>query len=155
MKFNLSARGVLCENEKVLFVEYKIDGETYYALPGGSVEIGESLENCVIREFLEETEITVIPKKVILINEFINQKPKYVAESWKNGIHQVEIIFLLERNLESQINNISPKKDFGMTGIKWLSKSELENLTCYPEQEIDWFFEKHENLNLYKTKTKL
>lgn len=152
MKFNLSARGLILENNKVLFVEYEINGGNYFALPGGSVEVGETLSNCVVREFMEETQIFVEPQKLILVNEFINEKPNYVAESWKNGIHQVEAIFLLKRNSNTYPEKFKTKIDFGMKGLKWMSKVDLAKVKYYPEKEIDWFFKNHENENLYCSK---
>jgi len=147
------SRGLLQENGKVLFIEYKIEGETLYSLPGGTIEIGENLEECVIREFLEETGINIKTESLILLNEFISHHPKSVAESWKNGIHQIESIFRVRRNANEETVLTSQYFDAGMIGIKWLKPSELEKVTYYPEMPVKWFFlESQKDSNLYKTK---
>ncbi|MCB9225822.1 MAG: NUDIX domain-containing protein [Chitinophagales bacterium] len=151
MLLNNSSRGLLIENNKVLFVEYNIKGETYFSLPGGTLEVGEKLEECVKREFLEETGINIEVEYLILLNEFINHNPKAVAESWKNGIHQIEAIFKVKRS-KQQKHYTTPKSDFGMQGLKWLSKKELATVTFYPEMPIDWFFAINENSpEMYKS----
>ncbi len=142
----------MVEDEKILFVEYKIDGATYYSLPGGSVEKGESSKQCVIREFIEETGIEIIVEKLILVNEFINPNPKFVADSWKNGIHQIETIFLVNRKSNSQNNSEEKNYDFGMQGIKWLSKNELKFVKYYPEMDADWFFSPKDFESIYIVK---
>lgn len=151
MLLNISSRGLLLENDKVLFVEYKIDGETFFSLPGGSLEKEEQLHECVKREFLEETGINIEVESLILLNEFINPNPKAVAETWKNGIHQIESIFKVKRSVQTKTNSaLIP--DIGMQGLKWLSKSALARITFYPEMPIDWFFSINENTTeMYKS----
>lgn len=146
MKLNFSSRGLLVEDGKVLFVEYTIEGGNYFALPGGSLEVGESIEDCVKREFLEEVGIAVSPKELILVNEFIDENPKYAAPSWKQGIHQIETIFEVERT-NASITKVELKLDFGMEGFRWLSKAEMEQLQFFPEVDIDWFFDATKRLN--------
>lgn len=38
-----------------------------WVVPGGTVELGESLEEAVVREVLEETGLTVQPEEVVLV----------------------------------------------------------------------------------------
>ncbi len=51
MIYRVTARGLLKQQDKILFDKYCINGHTYYALPGGKQEVGESFKDCVIREF--------------------------------------------------------------------------------------------------------
>jgi 8-oxo-dGTP diphosphatase len=47
----------LINNNNVLMVEHVHDGETYWTLPGGKIEQGESPAQAAIRELQEETGI--------------------------------------------------------------------------------------------------
>lgn len=155
MLLNISSRGLLTEEGKVLFIKYTIDNETYYSLPGGTVEVGENLSDCVKREFLEETAINIDVGSLILVNEFIDSIPTAVAPSWKDGIHQIETIFEVNRNIESAEHS-SPQPDYGMEGIRWMDAQKMESVTYYPKMPIDWFFAaKHKNLELYKSEERL
>ncbi len=54
--------GVLLRNGKILLARRKTDpGKGYWAVPGGLVELGETLEEAVKREMLEETGLEVVP----------------------------------------------------------------------------------------------
>lgn len=154
MFLNNSSRGLLKENEKILFIRYNINGEIFYSLPGGSLEIGESLIECVIREFSEETGIEIEVGDLILLNEFISHTPNSISERWKNGIHQIESIFKVKRKVIEYSGKIHiENRDLGMEGLEWLSNSELSDVKYYPEMPIEWFFtEKQEIMNIYQTK---
>lgn len=63
MNKRISSRAVIIENNKLLtFFRRKVIGEnviTYYSLPGGGLDDGETIENCVIREIKEELEVDI------------------------------------------------------------------------------------------------
>lgn len=80
------------------------------------------------------------PEHLILVNECTDPAPKNVAEIWKNGIHQIETLFLVKRTSNPPPTDTSIKFDYGMQGTKWLSKEDLASLTYYPDVDSDWFF---------------
>ena len=55
----VSSRCVLIENDKVLLIYREKNGKVYYVFPGGGVEIGETNEECLIRECREELGIEI------------------------------------------------------------------------------------------------
>lgn len=59
-KFNLRVYGLLVNSEnEILLVREKI-GENYFTkFPGGGLEFGEGIKDCLIREFKEETQIDI------------------------------------------------------------------------------------------------
>lgn len=63
-KFRVSAYGVLIENNKVLIKRNPLIST--WELPGGGIELGESIEDGLVREFQEES--GVIVKIGVLLN---------------------------------------------------------------------------------------
>ena len=50
---------LLIKDNKLLLVKHQKDNKKYYVLPGGHLEVGESIQSCAKREVLEETGIVV------------------------------------------------------------------------------------------------
>lgn len=135
MKYRVSARGILEEEDKILFVEYKHKNmNTYYSLPGGGQEKGINLKQTVQIEFREEVAIEVEVGDVLLVREFIIDEPD--IEVWLGGIHQVEIIFECKRNSSIKVDKNQLKPDFDMTGFKWIPIGELDKYKIFPCEEL-------------------
>jgi 8-oxo-dGTP diphosphatase len=56
-------------NEKVLMVKNRGQNSSYYTLPGGAVEYGETLEEAAIREVKEETGLDVKLEGIFTVSE--------------------------------------------------------------------------------------
>ncbi len=75
-----SVTGVLVKDNKVLLARHTYGaGKNLLIVPGGYVNIGETPQQAVVREYTEETGITVEPKEIIAIR--FNLKDRYVAFS--------------------------------------------------------------------------
>jgi 8-oxo-dGTP pyrophosphatase MutT (NUDIX family) len=59
-----SVSAVIFDRRRRLLLQQRSDGGQW-GLPGGSVEIGESLTAAVVREVSEETGLTVVPRRLI------------------------------------------------------------------------------------------
>jgi ADP-ribose pyrophosphatase YjhB (NUDIX family) len=59
------------ENGNLLVVKHKKKGRSWWCLPGGGLEPGETLEACVQREIMEETGLRIRPEKPIYLGELI------------------------------------------------------------------------------------
>lgn len=138
MKYRVTPRGILIQNNKVLFAAYNVQGLTIYALPGGKQEIGESLPTCLIREFKEELNLDIEVGTLVLVKEFIHEQSKVLG--WEAGIHQVELIFEVSTTQVFDENKLGLELDKNMLGARFLSASEMLNKTYYPAQEPAWFF---------------
>lgn len=134
MRHNISPRGILEKDNKILFVEYQDSKGVLYALPGGSQTAGEDLKSALIREFKEETNLDIKPHEIVLVREFIIENPE--LEVWKNGIHQVEIIFRCEQTDPDQEASIGPLQDIGMLGIRWIARDDIHKFRVYPSRDL-------------------
>ena len=123
----LRVAGVLARDGKILVQKDK--SGTEYALPGGGVQIGETTEAALIREFEEETGAPIEPKKLLWIQE----------NFWEyNGKKHHGIVFYylveLKDNFDIPDNGeFVPHKDNNNVVIAWMPISELENVTIYPD----------------------
>lgn len=60
--------GLLVHEGRLLLCREKIAGRYYIKFPGGGLEYGEGVEDCVIREFMEETGLQVKAKNLFYLN---------------------------------------------------------------------------------------
>jgi len=79
---------VIPDDEGLVLVRHRKDGEVYDLLPGGGVERGETLEEALRREVLEETGLTCDVGHPLFINDSIAPD---------GSRHVVQITFLATR----------------------------------------------------------
>ncbi|HXU27440.1 MAG TPA: NUDIX domain-containing protein, partial [Bacteroidia bacterium] len=68
--FNVRVYGVLVEDGKLLVSDEYIKEHEITKLPGGGLEFGEGTIECIIREFKEETNLTVTVKTHFYTTDF-------------------------------------------------------------------------------------
>jgi ADP-ribose pyrophosphatase YjhB (NUDIX family) len=134
LKYRICVRGVLEKDGKILFIEYSDKRGIYYSLPGGSQNKGEDLILTLKREFKEETQLDVEAGDILLVREFIIEKP--YTDGWEGGIHQIEIIFNCKRANNEQQEGVGTKPDLGMNCLKWIDREDFENLRIYPTKDL-------------------
>ena len=122
MNFKVRVTGILTEEERLLLVKQRVNDSRGWSLPGGTLEIGETLEDCIIREMKEETGLKVEIEKLL-----------YVCDSIENDNHVVHITFKLKRvggdlelgyEPESYANPITYIKMFAIDELKQYSFSD-------------------------------
>ena len=66
--FQIRVTGLLIEDRKLLLVKQKVHTTNrIWSLPGGRVEIGEKLDEAIIRELFEETGLVVKVEKLLYL----------------------------------------------------------------------------------------
>ena len=81
----LAVRGILLHENRLLIVNaYPGQVSDLWCAPGGGVEPGSSLPDNLVREFREETGLTVAVGTPALVNEFHDPA---------SGFHQVDVYF--------------------------------------------------------------
>jgi ADP-ribose pyrophosphatase len=109
---------VIFKNEKLLLVKRgKEPHESSWTFPGGVVELGETIESCIIREVLEECGITIRPTRLIEVIDYIEKD-----ELNQIKYHYVIIDFEAEI-ITGELHAGSDAKDVG-----WFDDNELPKL---------------------------
>ncbi len=109
--------GILIEAGKILILKQRVSPERGWSLPGGKLERGETLTECITREMREETGLETRIQKLL----YLCEKPK----GDKN--HLLHITFLLERiggqiHLPTEPLDLNPIHDVKMVPIDDLLK---------------------------------
>ncbi len=130
-KVRVRVCGILKEKEEILLLKHNTIGPAGYlwAPPGGGVEFGESLEECLKKEFLEETNLIIDIGKYLFTYEFIGERH-----------HAIEVFFEVKRKSgELKLGNDPelPSNKQILDQVKFFSADELENL---PEKTLHHAF---------------
>jgi len=126
--FKMRVAGCLIKDDKLLTV--KIGDNGFYCLPGGHVQLGESSNESIIREFREEVNVTCKNTKLISIieNFFFNKE--------KKKIHEICYFYLIEpeENIETKdyeyIENDAG--ELKKLSFKWVDLDDLRNANFRP-----------------------
>lgn len=75
----VSCRAVIIKDQNILLIHRKKDGREYWVFPGGHTEEGETLEQTITREVMEETSlnITKLGEPVFYTNKTFNENECY------------------------------------------------------------------------------
>jgi 8-oxo-dGTP diphosphatase len=71
LKFNVTARGLIIHEGKLLICRLR-PTDDFTCLPGGKLDIGETIEHTMHRELVEETGIKPVVGNLLFINQLIN-----------------------------------------------------------------------------------
>ena len=126
--------GVLIQDGKILVQRDRTGNE--YALPGGHIQVGEALQDGLIREFKEETGADIVCKKMLFTEECF--------WTWKErSMHNLSFYYQVELQDPDSIpdtGSFHAHRDNQNVLIGWLPVSQLQNIIIYPEfikAEID------------------
>ncbi len=90
--FRETCFGICCDNSKILLVKKK----NQYSLVGGGIEDGETMEDCLKREFLEEAGLKITNiKPLVCVDCFWLAAGKYPMES-KANIFEIDVDLLTQ-----------------------------------------------------------
>ncbi|MEK7504417.1 MAG: NUDIX domain-containing protein [Patescibacteria group bacterium] len=75
----ISCRAVIIKDEKILMIHRKKDGREYWVFPGGHTEVGETPQQTITREVMEETSLKIIKlsEPVFYINKTFSENECY------------------------------------------------------------------------------
>ncbi len=126
----IRAVGILVHEGNVLLMRREHDGREYYTFPGGGVEDGESIEEAVVRELFEETQIRVVIKRLLYHHDLIGDSDQYFFEcEYRSGTPTLGG----EEREETLRGDIHEPL--------WVLLARLSSLILYPLDVCDWLVE--------------
>ncbi|WP_018477766.1 NUDIX domain-containing protein [Pontibacter roseus] len=80
-KVRLRVCGICIKDDKLLLVRHQatVQNKAFWMPPGGGLQFGETVEECLKREVLEETGLQVEVRRFLFVNEF-KQHPLQAVE---------------------------------------------------------------------------
>ncbi|MGC9203581.1 MAG: NUDIX domain-containing protein [Thermoplasmata archaeon] len=129
---SLTVDGIINEGKSILLIKRGRDPfRGLYALPGGFVEYGETVESAIEREILEETGLSVKIRRILGIYSSPDRDPRG---------HTISIVYILERT------GGTPKAGDDAEELKFFDLDNLPELAFDHRKIIDDF------LNLFNNK---
>lgn len=107
------------ENGSILFVKHKKKIKEYWLLPGGGVDYGETFQEALKREFIEETNLEIKVENMVIILESIDPKLSR---------HIINVIFLVKKiDGELKVGDEEILQE-----VKFIKKEDIDKIILYP-----------------------
>lgn len=107
----------LKKDDKILMIKFSKKWENVYAPPGGKFEKGESPLDCIIREFKEETGLTLVNPKL--------QGLSY----WQDSVEGIIFVYTAEK----YDGELVLRSEEG--SLEWIKLEELLNIKQFEQNE--------------------
>jgi ADP-ribose pyrophosphatase YjhB (NUDIX family) len=125
----IAAGGIIVQDDKLLLVRYSSSGGGSYLVgPGGALRVGENAVQAIIRETLEETGVTVRPRRVLWIEDLQSSRYKMCK------------IWMLCDVVKGEVRPTDGARAEGITEAGWYKRGQLEGQIVYPPpvMQHDW-----------------
>jgi 8-oxo-dGTP diphosphatase len=125
-KVRVRACGICWHDDKLLMVNHSgITPTNFWAPPGGGVEFGQSIEEALKKEFLEETGLHVAAGEFLFGCEYIEQP-----------IHSIELFYSITETKGKLKTGCDPEIQI-IKDVKFLTTAEILSL---PDVELHGIF---------------
>jgi len=125
-----AARALIIHEQKLLVIKMRDRSGTFYILPGGGQNHGETLSEGLQRECLEEIGTQVRVGELLYVREYIGKNHEFRKNH--SAFHQVENVFRCYLPNPDQIGQ-GTELDKKQIGIEWIPLADLSSRRFLPE----------------------
>lgn len=125
-KFNIRVYAAAVKDKKVLVLHEEYAGEQLMKLPGGGLEFGEGLQDCLHREFEEELNV-----KINVLGHLYTQE-EFLISRFRNNEQLLTVYYLVEIIDENEFLIMDPC----IEKIEWIPIESDENPFPLPIDKI-------------------
>ena len=115
---------LIIRESKILLAQHEKGGRCYWLLPGGGVEFGESVEEALHRELLEEAGLP------IRVHDLL-----WVVDSIPDDHHRHVINLIL--NAEALSSEVTPQPDQVLRDVQWIDITSIPALEIFPDTKTE------------------
>ena len=131
MRTQTTSRCLIVQGDSIVLCKH-LAGD-YYFLPGGGLEIGETLNQCITRELNEE--MSVAESDITIHDGILFAIENQGYDSNGNFLYGIEVVKRVDINTE----NITSQED--LIGFEKVKISELADTKLYPTVIKNWVIE--------------
>ena len=137
-KPGFTVRAAVERDDQILFLRARdssgaSEDGCWYFLPGGHVEHGETLENALRREILEETGLEIDQIKPAFVREFIAERHRRLSPEMPPNLHVIALIYrcqVAKGSIETFVPGIDGVE--ATEDLEWIPRSQLAGRDIRP-----------------------
>jgi len=141
----VAAKAIVMRDGRLLVTRNVNDTGSFFLLPGGGQEHGESLPVALRREFMEEVGVPVDVHDLVLVRDYIAHNHEFARDS---DVHQLELFFRCTLQVDTLPSN-GPHPDIWQTGVEWLDLTGPDAARLYPFVLQSWLLETDTHRPIY------
>lgn len=116
-RIEVRSAGMCVLGDRLLLVNHERAGRSYWVLPGGRVEHGETLDAALRREMKEELTLEVTVGPLVIVHDFISERRHVVVNVFRVDVEHAEFTV-----------NQGPR----LKAARWVELAQLDQLDLLP-----------------------
>jgi ADP-ribose pyrophosphatase YjhB (NUDIX family) len=134
VKLRNSVKAIVIRGGSLLVIRCVDADGSWFLLPGGGQEPGETMHDTLQRECREEIGCGVSIGDLVLVREYIGRNHVFAEKD--GDAHQVDFMFLCSL-AEDAVPVLGPVPDSGQLDVAWLELDRLDQHRLYPQDLRD------------------
>lgn len=142
-RLRVRVNGIHIKNDQILMVKHRMgNGKYFWNVPGGGMDYGTSAVDNLIREFKEETGLTIKDASYLFVHEFLTPP-----------LHAIELFFEIEAEDGEHYLGVDPelsKENQLLTEICYLRVEDLDKIPKDEKHPLFWGIKSMNDVRIWK-----